>query len=46
MFTICTKDMADTIDSFNISHHFYADDSQLHTHTHTHTHTYTSVESR
>ena len=27
-----TEDMADMIDSFNIGHHFYADDSQLLTH--------------
>ena len=31
-FTVYTDDMADTIANFNIGHHFYADDSQLHTH--------------
>ena len=31
-FTVYTEDMADTIDSFNIGHHFYTDDSQLLTH--------------
>ena len=29
-FTVYTEDMADTIDSFHICHHFYADDSQTH----------------
>ena len=28
-FTVYTEDMADTIDSFNIGHLFYADDYQL-----------------
>ena len=31
-FAVYTEDMAHTIDSFNIGHHFSADDSQLFTH--------------